>query len=378
MLYFDHAATTPMRDVARAAWLEASREPGNAASLHAAGQRAERRLESARRAVASLVGSQASEVIFTSGGTEANNLALVGAMRRSARRRVIVSAIEHKSVLGPASALEAEGFEVIRLPVDSDGVIALDALDAALAEGAALVSVMLVNNELGSVQPCAEVAARAHAAGALVHVDAVQAAAYFPLSAIGADLLSLSAHKLGGPMGIGALVVRRGTPIAPQMLGGGHERGLRSGTVNVAGAAAFGAAAAEALAARSAEAARLAALRDLLRARLSTGLPEARLLGRPEALAPQIVAFAIAGLDGESLVTQLDLAGVAASSGAACSALGTEPSHVLAELGLEMALVNGSVRLSLGWSTTEAACEEAATTVIQVCRRLLTMRPMAL
>jgi cysteine desulfurase len=378
MIYLDHAATTPLRPVARDAWLKATSEPGNAASLHAGGQRAEKRLEAARKQVAAVCGCAPSEVVFTSGGTESNNLAVLGAARRSERRHIVVSAIEHKSVLAPVAALEAEGFRVTRVPVDGDGVVRMEALAEALADAPALVSVMEVNNELGSVQEVRAIARMAHEAGALMHVDAVQAAAYMSLLDLGADLVSLSAHKLGGPMGVGALVVRRGTPLATLQHGGGHERGLRAGTVNVAGVVAFGAAVAEALAHREAEAARLAVLRDTLRARVTAGLPEARALGRVEALAPHIVAFVVPGLDGESLVTQLDLAGLATSSGAACSALGTDPSHVLPELGLDMAQVNGSVRLSLGWTTTEAEVDEAATTVVQVARQLIDMKPMAL
>lgn len=377
MPYMDYAATSPMRPAAREAWLSASEASGNAASLHAAGRRAEARVEKARRQVAALVGRSPREVLFTSGGTEANNMALLGAMRRLGKPHLIVSAIEHKAVLQPAAALEREGVRVTRLPVDATGLVRLDALEAALDDETGLVSVMLVNNEIGTVQPIEAIAELARARGALVHTDAVQAG-LLPLTDLPADMISLSAHKLGGPMGVGALVCRPGVPLAPIMHGGGHERGLRPGTVNVPGVSAFGAAAEALLAEREAEAARVGAMRDRLQALILAGLPDAPVVGAGAPVAPHLLALAFPGLDGEGLVTQLDLAGLMASSGAACTALGTEPSHVLPELGLDMAAVNGSLRLSLGFATTEAEVDEAARTVVEVVRRLRTMRPMAI
>lgn len=376
MPYMDYAATAPMRPAAREAWLEAAATAGNPASLHDAGRRAEARVEAARKRVATLVGRSPREVLFTSGGTEADNMALFGLLRRSAKRHLIVSAIEHKAVLAPAAALEKEGVRVTRLPVGPDGLVSLEALDRALDDETALVSIMLVNNEMGSVQPLEAIAELTRRAGALLHTDAAQAGC-LPLHELPADMISLSAHKLGGPIGTGALIVRPGVPLQPLLYGGGHERGLRPGTVDAPGVAAFGAAAEMVLAEGRAEADRLRALRDRLRETVLAGVPGAIALGRPETTAPQIVAFAFAGLDGESLVTQLDLAGVAASSGAACTAIGSEPSHVLPELGLSAAEVNGSLRLSLGWATSEAEVLEAARTVVEVASRMLKARPMA-
>jgi cysteine desulfurase len=378
MPYLDYAATAPMRSAALDAYAEAARKVGNAASLHAWGRRADQRLDAARKAVGALVGRPARQVYWTAGGTEANNVAILGLAARTEKRKLVVSAIEHKAVLAPAAALEAQGWTVTRVGVDGDGVLRLDALEAALGPDVALVSVMAANNEVGALQPLAEAAALAHAAGARFHTDAVQAAGLIDLSGVAADLITLSAHKLGGPMGVGALVVAPGVPLGPVLHGGGHERGLRPGTLNVPGVVAFGAAAEEALASRASEAARLAALRDRLRAGVLAGVPWARALGRPEALAPHVAAFALPGLDGEGLVQQLDLAGLGASSGAACSALGTDPSHVLPELGLDAASVNGSLRLSVGWATTDAEVDEAIATVCRVAGMLRDMPPMAL
>lgn len=377
MVYLDYAANAPMRPQALEAYVLAAQASANSASLHTPGQQAARRVEAARKRVAAFVGRLPSEVVFTSGGTEANAMAILGACRAQERRQLVVSAIEHKSVLAAAEALAREGFTLTKVPVGGDGVVDVAALAAAIGPETALVSVMAVNNETGARQPLAAIAEAVHAAGALLHVDAVQAG-YEDLSGIPADLLSLSAHKLGGPLGVGALVVRKGVKLLPLVYGGGHERGVRAGTLNVPGIVAFGVAAEEAAASRQAEVARLGALREQLRSRLLAGVPGARVIGRPDASSPQILALAFAGLDGESLVTQLDLAGVAAGSGAACSALAGDPSHVLVELGLSMAEVNGSLRLSLGWATTESDIDEAAATVVRVVNAMLTTRPMAL
>ncbi|MDB5099687.1 MAG: cysteine desulfurase, partial [Cyanobacteria bacterium RYN_339] len=319
------------------------------------------------------VGRSGREVVWTSGGTEADNLAILGVAARAERRRLVVSAVEHKAVLAPAAALAAAGWTVDWLPVAGDGV----AIATPIPPDTALVSLMAANNETGAVQPIAAYAEAAHAAGALFHVDAAQAG-YLDLAGVDADLITLSAHKIGGPIGVGALIVKAGTRLAAVLHGGGHERGLRPGTVNVPGVAAFAAAAAELLATRAVEAARLAALRDRLADRILAEVPQARRIGRPEASAPQILCLVFPGVEGEALVTQLDLAGLAASSGAACTTLGQEPSHVLPALGLDAAAVAGSLRLSLGWSTTAAEIDEAAKTVVLTARMLLEQRPMRL
>lgn len=377
MLYFDYAASSRLRRCAADALLDAQREPGNPASVHAFGRRAEAHVDRARDRVAALVGRQAREVIWTSGGTEANNLALLGLAMTGTRRHLIVSAIEHKSILGPASRLEAMGWTVTRLPVDADGIVAAATLAMAMCPDTALVSIMAVNNEVGSVQPLAKLVAIARTHGALFHVDAVQAAGLLDLAGLDADMISLSGHKIGAPMGIGALVVRAGTPLKPILFGAGQQRGLRPGTLPVPAIAAFGAAAEEAFATRASESTRLGALRAELASRILAGVPAARALGRADAVAPHILCLTFRGLAGEALVTQLDLAGLAASSGAACTTLGAERGHMLQELGLDAAEVAGGLRLSLGWATTADEVSRAAAIVVSVASGLLAMSPRA-
>lgn len=381
MIYLDHAASSPLRPTARDAWLAAAAEPGNAASPHAAGRRALARVEAARRQIAAFAGTQPRAVVFTSGGTEANNLAIfgaAGALEAAGRpRRAVLSAIEHASVRAPFEALEARGWEVLRAPVDADGLVDVEALAALLAPGAGLVSVMAVNNEMGAEQPFDAVARLARDAGAVFHVDAVQDAEQLRRPQALYDLASLSAHKLGGPQGIGALIVRPGLQLAPQLLGGPHEKGRRAGTLAVPAIAAFGAAAAEVLAGGLAERNRLQALRHGLAERILAAVPQTRVLGRFGAVAPHILALAFPGVVGEALVEQLDLQGVCASTGAACTVLGTEASPVLPALGLDEASIQGSLRLSLGWSTTAEEVAEAAAIVAATATRLLSMKPMA-
>lgn len=375
-IYLDHAASAPLRPEARAAWLAASETPGNPASLHGPGRRAAARVETARKQVATLVGRPTRDVRFTAGGTEANNLAILGRAlaieRAGGPRRALRSAIEHASVRGPFEALAARGWDVSLVPVDGDGVLELAALEAALLTPTSLVSVMAVNNEMGARQPLAEVLRLAQTAGATLHVDAVQAAGQAPADV---DLVTMSAHKLGGPVGIGALLVAPGVTLTPLLHGGAHERGLRPGTLPTAAIAAFGAAAQAS--GGEMEAARLRALRAHLADLILAGVPGARMLGRPDALAPHVLALVLPGVVGEALVEQLDLAGVAASTGAACTVLGTDPSPVLPALGLDEASVQGSLRLSLGWSTTAEEVERAGAIVAEIAHRLQTMRPMA-
>jgi cysteine desulfurase len=375
MPYLDYAASAPMRPAASQAMLAALADTGNAASSHQYGRRAERLVEKARAQVAALAGRSPREVVWTSGGTESDNLALLGIAGRAKGRHLIISAIEHRAVLEPARALEAAGWRVDRLPVDGDGVVIVQALDDLLQPDTVLVSVMAVNNEMGSVQPLAEIAERTKAMGCLLHVDAAQAG-YLDLREISADLVTLSAHKIGGAMGVGALLVRPGTPIGPVLHGGLHERGLRPGTLNVPGIAAFGAAANALQLERASEGARVAALLERLGRLVVAGVPTARVLGRQDARAPQILAFTFPGLEGESLVTQLDLAGVATSTGAACTMLGLAPSHVLPALSLDAASIAGSLRVSLGWASTPQDIEVAATVIVRVANALLALKPM--
>ena len=361
--YFDWNATTPLRDEARAAVADALSVPGNPSSVHAEGRAARRVIEHAREQVAALVKARPGDVVFTSSGTEANMLALTPAIEtadeKRPRTRLLLSAIEHVSVrTGGRFPREA----IAEFPVDLAGHANLAALAAAAAQSPRpLVSLMLANNETGVIQPVAQAVAIVHAAGGLLHVDAVQAVGRIDcdIAALGADLLTLSAHKIGGPKGVGALI-RRSEDIHfadPLIRGGGQERGLRAGTENVAGIAAFGAAAAAARRERVAEAARMRTLRDLLETGLQAISPQAIIFGASTERLPNTTLFAAPGMKAETAVIAFDLEGIAVSSGAACSSGKVQPSHVLAAMGVSPPLSRGAVRLSLGWSTTEADIE---------------------
>ncbi len=348
-IYLDYNATTPLRPEALAALAAVAAETGNASSVHRFGQRARARVEDAREAVAALVGAAPSEIVFTRGGTEANNRALAGA----GRARVLVSDIEHDSVLAAAPAAE-------RIPVGPDGVVRLEALAALLAADLrpALIAVMLANNETGVVQPLAELVRLAHAHGALVHADAVQAAGKIAVdfAALGVDSLALSAHKLGGPQGVGALVVRSGLALAPAMRGGGQERGLRAGTENVAGIAGF-AAAAEAARLGLSGYGRISLMRDRLEAGIGAHSPATRIFGRERTRLANTACFTMPGVASETQVIALDLAGIAVSAGSACSSGKVRPSHVLRAMGASEAEAASAIRVSLGWRTTDEEIE---------------------
>jgi cysteine desulfurase len=343
-VYLDHNATTTVRPAAAEAVAAALSLTGNASSVHGFGRAVRRAVEDAREAVAALVGAAPADVVFTSGGTEANNLALRG----SGRERILVSAVEHESVLmaGAGAAL---------IPVDSDGVVDLDALDSLLAgEGTpALVSVMLANNETGVVQPVAGIAGVARRFGALVHCDAVQAAGKIPvdMSALGVDMLSLSAHKIGGPAGVGALVVADSVPLSPIVFGGGQERGRRMGTENFSGIAGFGAAAREARKGVDGFA-ELGRLRDGLERRILALSPETRIFGAGAERLPNTSCLTMPGMASETQVMALDLAGVAVSAGSACSSGKVQASHVLAAMNADAAQAASAIRASLGWNST--------------------------
>jgi cysteine desulfurase len=371
-IYLDHNATTPLDPRALDAMLPFLREDhGNPSSLHWFGQRARAAVEEARERVAAFVGAQPAEIVFTASGSESDNTALrgVAARARHERRGIVVSAIEHHAVLNTAKALREEGWPVAVAKVRETGTLDLDDLERALDEGTALVSVMLANNETGVVQPVGEVSRLARAAGALVHCDAVQAAGKLPLDvgALGVDLLTLSAHKLCGPKGVGCLFVRRGTPMAPLVRGGGQERNRRAGTENVAGIVGFGVAAALAGEALAEETARIAVLRDELEERLLR-LPGARRNGGQPRL-PNTANVSFEGTEAEALLMALDLEGVAVSTGAACAAGGVEPSHVLRAMGFPPERVQSSLRLSLGRSTTREDVDHAAEVIAAVLRR---------
>ena len=371
-IYLDHNATTPLDPrvlEAMRPWLEG--RFGNASSLHWFGPRARAGVEDARMQVAALLRASPAEIVFTSGGTEADNLALRGVAAAAAapRRKILVSAVEHPAVLNVAKALAAQGFVTETVRVTAEGRLDEGDLRERLDDTTALVSVMLANNETGVLQPVAEAAALARARGALVHCDAVQGVGKVEVdvSALGCDLLSLSGHKIYGPQGVGALYVRRGTSMQALLRGGAQERNRRAGTENVAGVVGLGAAAELAAALLHGERARLAALRDRLEARL-LAIPDARVNGGGPRL-PNTTNVSFGTTDAVPLLMALDLAGVAVSTGAACAAGAAEPSHVLLAMGLARDVVQASLRFSLGRQTTADEIDRAADAVGRAVER---------
>jgi cysteine desulfurase len=369
-IYLDHAATTPLRPEVRAAmepFLGGGGEAfGNPSSLHAEGQRARRALDAARDTLAQALGCRFSEVTFTSGGTESDNAALVGVLLANRGRgdHLIVTAIEHEAVGATARFLQTLGFRVTVVPVDEWGRVSPQSVADAMTDQTVLVSVIHASNEVGTVQPLREIAGVVHARGAWLHTDAVQTFGQLPVNidALGVDLLTVSAHKIYGPKGAGALFVREGIPMTPLLHGGGQERERRSGTENVAAIVGFGEAVRRMLPERAAEAVRLTALRDTLWADLQRRIPPAVLNGHPSARLPNNLNVSFPGLDAETLLLSLDRAGVSASSGSACASGSIEPSHVLTAMGLPDARVTSALRLTLGRGTTQ----EEARRVVEV------------
>jgi cysteine desulfurase len=375
-VYFDWNATAPLREEARAAMAAALALTGNASSVHSEGRAVRRLVEEAREGVARLVGAEARNVTFTSGATEANALALTSAIeiggRNAPRDRLFVSAIEHPSVrAGGRFASE----QTEDLPVTADGVVDLAALERALAGAERpLVSVMLANNETGVIQPIAPIADIVHGANGILHVDAVQAPGRIAcdIAALGIDLLSISSHKLGGPQGAGALVGRGDIHITePVIRGGGQERGRRAGTENVAAISGFGAAAA---AVKLSDAERMTKLRDHLETGITAIAPQAVIFGDQVPRLPNTTLFSVPGLRAETAIIAFDLNGIAVSSGSACSSGKVQASHVLAAMGVEPALAQGAVRVSLGWSTLEPDVERFLQTWNRLAGSLLKER----
>jgi cysteine desulfurase len=375
MIYLDHAATTPLRPEARAAM-----EPfldgtfGNPSSIHAAGQAARRALDAARDTIARALGARGEEIVFTSGGTEADNLALSGVFlaERSRRPHLVTAATEHHAVLDTCRFLESLGAEVTYLPVDGRGRVDPADVRRALRPETCLVSIMAANNEIGTLAPIAEIAAITRAAGVPFHTDAVQSVGSLPIDVetLDVDLLSLSAHKFGGSKGVGALYVRRGTRLEPLLHGGGQERERRAGTENVAGIAGMARALELAAAEMAAEIPRLAALRDRLLAGLRATVGDLDLNGPEEDRLPNNLNVAFRGIESEVMLLNLDLEGVAASAGSACTAGSLDPSHVLTALGHPPDRVNSSIRFSLGRATTEAEIDETVAIVARIAQRI--------
>lgn len=380
-VYLDHAATTPVRPEVLEAMLPYLGEQafGNPSSAHRFGRAARAGLEQARREVAAAVGAEPNQVVFTSGGTEADNLGIVGgalaARERGGRMCACVSAIEHKAILAAAHHVVHLGGAEVVLPVGTDGVLDMDALDRALADQPSVVSVMWVNNEAGVVQPVLDIAARCRDAKVVFHTDAVQA---FGKVAVAVDslpctLLTISGHKIGAPKGIGALIVRDRKAIEAIIHGGGQQFGLRPGTENVAGAVALGRAAELAASEQASEARRLTALRDALVSGIRSAVPDVVITAEAGPRAPHIVGICTPGADSEALLMHMDLAGIAVSAGSACTTGAVEPSHVLTAMGVPRDLALGALRFSFGHTTTEADIARAVTvfpSVVDKVRRL--------
>jgi cysteine desulfurase len=358
-IYFDHNATTPVDPAVLEVVVRVMREEyGNPSSVHHFGQRAKAVMDDARTSVAGLIGAEPGELVFTSGGTEADNFALKGvaeALEPTGKRHIISTTIEHEAVLVTLKALARRGWRVTLLPVDTSGIVSPDALAGALTDDTALVSIMHANNEIGTIQPVQELAAIAHTRGAAFHTDAVQSAGKIEVDVrkLGVDLLSLSAHKFYGPKGVGALWIRRGTRVTTIMTGGKHERNRRAGTENVAGIAGLGVAAQIARKKLTAEGARLSALRDRVETQILATVTGTAINGIRQPRVPNTTNISFEGIEAESLLIALDLEGIAVSTGSACSSGTLEPSHVLRAMGFPPHRTQNSIRVSLGAANTD-------------------------
>ncbi|MDT8445947.1 MAG: IscS subfamily cysteine desulfurase [bacterium] len=382
-IYLDYSATTPVDPRVLEKMLPYFSETfGNAASKnHSFGWAAEQAVDEAREAIADLIGAQAKEIVFTSGATESDNLAILGVAEMYAEKgkHLITCVTEHKAVLDPAHYLETKGFEVTFLGVDQQGMIDLKELEAAIRPDTILISLMAANNEVGSIHPIQAIGKLAKEKGVLFHCDATQALGKIPLNVeeLGVDLMSMSAHKMYGPKGVGALYVRRRKPrvrLAPVMHGGGHERGMRSGTLNVTGIVGFGEACKLAKAEMASEAERLIGLREKLHQGLAAKLDYLHLNGHPELRLPSLLNLSFAYVEGESLMMGLE--NIAVSSGSACTSASLEPSYVLRALGVSEDLAHCSIRFSLGRFTTEEEIDRTIVRVIEVVERLREMSPL--
>ncbi len=374
-IYFDYAATTPADQEVAALMMDVMvRSFGNPSSVHGFGREALAIVAKARRQLAELIGARPQEIVYTSGGSESDNLALKGAAYacRQRGKHIVTTAVEHHALLHSCQQLEEQGFTVTYLQPDKDGRIDPAEVSAALRDETILISVMFANNEVGTVQPIREIGALARDRGIWFHTDAVQAVGHLPIdvAAMNIDLLSLSGHKFYGPKGIGALYVRSGIRLEPQIAGGAQERGLRAGTENVPAIAGLGLAAEKAQSGQVAEAERLGRLSKQLIDEIEAKLPRAALNGHRQQRLPGNVNFSFPGISGESLLLNLDMAGIAASSGSACAAGSLEPSHVLLAMGLAPELARSSLRISLGRENTAAEIEYLAEQLVAIVRRL--------
>ena len=378
-IYFDHNATTPVDTaVADAVSRVLVSTFGNASSVHYFGQQAKAVLDDARSAVGALIGGEPSEVVFTSGGTEADNFALRGvaeALEPTGRKHLVSSTIEHEAILNTLKALAKRSWKVTLLPVDASGIVSPDVLEAAITDDTALVSIMHANNEIGTIQPIRDLARIARARGAVFHTDAVQSAGKIDIDVkpLGIDLLSISAHKFYGPKGAGALWIRRGTRVASILTGGKHERNRRAGTENVPAIAGFGAAARLAASKLATEGPRLAALRDRLETSVLASIKGTAVNGARDPRVPNTTNISFENIEAESLLIALDLEGIAVSTGSACSSGTLEPSHVLRAMGLPTHRTQNSIRVSLGAGNTDAEVDYFLEKLPKVVEKLRTV-----
>ena len=384
-VYADYNATTPLKPEVKAAMIEDLEVYGNASSMHASGRLAHARVEEARAAVGKLLGVPASSIIFTSGGSESNNTVFEtmrsiaaapdGTPLKTGRCGLITTAIEHPCVFNSAEYAQKLGFNVTFLPVDEYGKIKMDAYKAALSEKTLFVSVMLANNEIGTIQDLKEISRLAKAAGAYVHTDAVQAVGKIPVDAadLGVDYLTMSAHKIYGPKGIGALYVKKGAPLRPLIHGGHQEDGNRAGTYNNIGILGFGTAAVLALRDLPEYQRKTSALRERLKDGLLAKIPDIKINGHPVDVLPNTLNVSFPGAEGEAILLSMDMAGIEASTGSACASGSLEPSHVLMAIGVGPELAHGSIRFSLGWGTTQEDVDYILDTLPPIIARLRAM-----
>jgi cysteine desulfurase len=372
-IYLDHSATTPIHPEVLAAMMSFfANHFGNPSSIHREGRLAREAVEEARVRVAGLIGAAPAEIVFTGGGTEADNLAILGAAfaGKGGRNHLITSTIEHRAVENACRHLAGRGFAVTFLPVDGRGRVNPDDVLKAVTEKTFLVSIMHANNEIGTIQPLGEIGAITRERGILLHTDAVQSVGKIPVSVddLGVDLLSLAGHKIYGPKGVGALYLRKGTELVPITFGGHQEGNLRNGTENVPGVVGLGKACEIAARDLAAQTIHLRGLRDLLEAKIREEIPDVRVNGRPERL-PHLLSVSFAGISGEALVRELDLRGIAVSAGSACTAVSTRISHVLAALGMEEALAVGTIRFSMGRDNTRDEILRTASILMKLVNR---------
>jgi cysteine desulfurase len=381
-VYIDYNATTPLRQEVKAQIIEDLEIFGNASSMHASGRLARARVEQARAAVAALINAAAQTIIFTSGGSEANNM-VFQTMRRlsedSQRNEILTTAIEHPCVLKSAEYLKNFNLKVSFLPVDEGGKLKIDALEKALSDKTLFVSVMAANNEIGVIQDIKKITALVKKAGAFMHTDAVQAVGKIPVDAQnwGVDYLTMSAHKIYGPKGVGALYAKKGSPLFPLIHGGHQEDGLRAGTYNNIGILGFGKAAALAAGEIDKYASVISVLRDRLRAGLEKNIPHIKINGHDKDILPNTLNVSFPGAEGESILLSMDMQGIEASTGSACASGSLEPSHVLLATGLGPELAHGSIRFSLGWGITEEDIDYIIEVLPPIIARLRAMSTLS-